>query len=270
MNRCARARKSIEGVPKLRCSFLRGTHRIELGQRTSDPLRTLAWQVAAQHTPYFQTDFPAEEFIARRAKIAQAIGPHAVAVLRGAIATGAFDVFRQDNDFYYFSGVEVPHAYLSIEGGTGRSRLYLPPADPKHQQSEGAELTTADADLACRLTGVDETCDRAELERALSGAGEIYLLQSPAEGRQACRDTLLHASRSRREDPWYGRASDEVHFAGLIADAQPGVKIRDLSPLVDQLRIVKSERELTLLRRAGQLSAPGGGRGDAGHPAARV
>ena len=46
-------------------------------------------------------------------------------MLQGSPATGAFDLFRQHNDFFYLSGVETPHAYLTIDGRSGRSVLYL-------------------------------------------------------------------------------------------------------------------------------------------------
>src|SRR3982751_6641932 len=81
---------------------------------------------AATDLPYFQADFPIAEFAKRRARIAWEIGPDTAAVLRGGISTGAFDIFRQTNEFYYLSGVEVPHACLLIEGGTGNTILYLP------------------------------------------------------------------------------------------------------------------------------------------------
>src|SRR4051812_48194461 len=98
--------------------------------------------------PYFQTDFPPEEFAARRQRIAEEIGRGAVAVLRGAISSGAFDVFRQTNELYYLSGVEVPHACLRIEGGTGGTTLYLPHGDAHTAASEGKELNADEPDLA--------------------------------------------------------------------------------------------------------------------------
>src|SRR5450432_27561 len=103
--------------------------------------------------PFFQTDFPTEEFAARRQRVAAEIGREAVAVLRGGISTGAFDIFRQTNEFYYLSGVEVPHACLLIEGSTGRTTLYLPPGDPHLAASEGRELNADEPEIAVAITG---------------------------------------------------------------------------------------------------------------------
>jgi Xaa-Pro aminopeptidase len=205
--------------------------------------------------PWFQKDFPPAEFAERRARVAEAIGPGAVAVLAGFGETGAFDLFRQSNDFYYLSGVEVPHAYLFIEGGSGRTCLYLPNRDAKHERSEGAQLNADDVDAARQLTGADAVRPLTALAQDLASATAIYLPSSPGEGRQACQDTLRYARKKAEADPWDGRPAREAHFADRIRTASPGATIRDLSPILDRLRVVKSPREVALMRRAGRLTA---------------
>ena len=73
----------------------------------------------------FQTDFPPEEFAERRAKIFEAIGNDAHALLQGAPPVRGFEIFRQSNQFYYCCGVEVPQAYLLLAGEGRRATLYL-------------------------------------------------------------------------------------------------------------------------------------------------
>src|SRR5579871_1662349 len=104
---------------------------------------------------HYQTDFPPIEFERRREQIFQQIG-HATAVIKGGSATGAFDLFRQTNEFYYLCGVEVPHAYLLLDGKMRWTILYLPRRDTKLERSEGPQLNSSDPDLVCQLTGVDE------------------------------------------------------------------------------------------------------------------
>ena len=67
---------------------------------------------------HYQTDFPPEQL---RQCLMDDIGTAAVAVIGGAGATGAFDYFRQTNEFYYLTAIEVPHAYLLIDGKTRSS-----------------------------------------------------------------------------------------------------------------------------------------------------
>ena len=89
---------------------------------------------------YFQTEFPPEQFQQRRQRVMDDIGTDAAAVIGGAGATGAFDYFRQTNEFYYLTGIEVPHAYVLIDGKTRSSTLYLPRRDEKLERSEGAQV----------------------------------------------------------------------------------------------------------------------------------
>jgi Xaa-Pro aminopeptidase len=207
----------------------------------------------ARPTPYFQTDFSAGEFISRRTNVMKAMG-NAIAVLQGSPATGAFDLFRQNNEFYYLCGVEVPVAYLLIDGGRKRVTLYLPKRDPRQEESEGAQLSAEDSDLARKLTGVDDARPLDALRADIASARRIYLQQSPVEGKQACRDTLLDARKINALDP-FGSAAPQAWLEQQIRVAAPAAEIRDLSPILDRLRTIKSPAELALMRRAGRLSA---------------
>jgi len=57
-----------------------------------------------------------------------------------------------------------------------------------------------------------------------------------------------------KSDPWDGRPSREAHFVGLLHERFPAFDIEDLSPTLDHLRLIKSEREIALIRRATDLS----------------
>jgi Xaa-Pro aminopeptidase len=203
--------------------------------------------------PYFQTHFTPLEFARRREAVAAKIG-QGVAVLQGSPDTGAFALFRQHNDFLYLCGVESPHAYLVIDGQNGRSVLYLLPRDEKLAASEGAELNADDADVAQRITGVDEVRSTLTLLDDLPLHRPIYLCHAGAEGRQACQDTLRHARAKLAQDPARDHASDEQRFANVLRKREANVDIRDLSPILVAMRLIKSPAELQLMRRAGELS----------------
>ena len=111
--------------------------------------------VLAQEKHYYQNDFPAEEFQARRAKIFNAIGNNAIALIQGNRGAGDFNVFRQTNTFYYLTGIETPHAYLMLDGRNKRVTLYLPQRDAGRERSEGKILSAEDEELVKQLTGVD-------------------------------------------------------------------------------------------------------------------
>ena len=100
---------------------------------------TRLWALS-QDTHRHQTDFTPEEFEARRAQIFDAIGEEAFALVQGAASTRGFIVFRQSNQFYYLTGVEVPHAYLLLEMVSALSDLDLALARAKYAEDlEAAE-----------------------------------------------------------------------------------------------------------------------------------
>ena len=175
--------------------------------------------------------------------------------MQGAPATGAFDLFRQTNEFHYLCGVEVPHAYLRLDGLNRSTTLYLPQRDPKHERSEGPQLHSSDPESTVRITGVTNVKPLEALGSDLLNATRIYTPMAPAEGREACRDTLLHAMHLRNADPWDGRLSTEILFRNKLAEICSHATFCDLSPILDQLRLIKSSREIALMRHAGELTA---------------
>jgi Xaa-Pro aminopeptidase len=201
--------------------------------------------------PYFQTVFSGDEFTRRRAAVAAAIG-NGLAVLQGSPATGAFDLFRQHNDFFYLCGVETPHAYLTIDGRSSRAILYLPPCDAKLAEQEGAELNSDAAEAALRLTGVDDVKPLASFVDDLRGRGELFACYSPPEGRQACQDTLRHAQHQASRDPWRPKGEP---FQETLARLCPWAGMNDLSPILAELRMIKSAAEIDVMRRAGRITA---------------
>jgi Xaa-Pro aminopeptidase len=202
----------------------------------------------------FQRDFSPAEFHARRDAVAEAIGD-GVAILQGLPDPAASVTFRQHNDFYYLCGVEVPHAYLTIDGRTGKSVLYLLPRDDKLAESDGPELNSSDADTAVRLTGVDEVMSTLELLKTIPDDRTLFLCHAPAEGRQAYQDTLRHAIARAALDPTGNVAVNPLALVNGLRSQWPATEIRDLSPTLAKMRLHKSPAEIALMRRAGQLTA---------------
>src|SRR5215510_7682776 len=217
----------------------------------------------AQTTPYYQPHFPPEEFKARWQKVYDQIGDRAVAIVQGAPQALGFGFPRQSNEFYYLCGVETPHSYLLLDGRSRKVTLLLPPRNEALERAEGRILSAADADLAKQLTGVDAVLSTDamtnEWMRNLLGrqGTAIYTLFSPAEGAEQSRGELLGANAAIAADYWDGRVSREAHFVQLLRTRFPRVEVRDLTPILDELRSIKSPREVALIRRASQLAGLG-------------
>jgi Xaa-Pro aminopeptidase len=68
------------------------------------------------------------------------------------------------------------------------------------------------------------------------------------------RDLALRVTADAADDPFDGRASREGRFVALVKERFPFVEVKDLSPTLDSLRLIKSERELAMIRKATKLA----------------
>lgn len=202
----------------------------------------------------FQSAFSLQELRSRRDRVCEQIGG-ATAVLQGFPATGAMDRFRQHNDFFYLCGVEVANAYLTINGRSRETTLYIPAQDPHVAEQEGEELNCNDAETAMRLTGVDHVKPIAALQSDLNACDVVFAPHRAAEGRQACQDSLNAAAKRGKEDTWRVAASAELAFVGLIHQRCAPVAVKDLSGIIAEMRRLKSAEEIELMRETGRLAA---------------
>jgi Xaa-Pro aminopeptidase len=207
------------------------------------------------YTLPFQTDFSASELVRRRRQLLAELGDGLV-VLASAPEVPGYDPIRQDNDFYYLTGVEVAHAYLTLDVRTGRGVLYLPPLDPKHEKTDGPCLSDEDGDFVSARTGIDEVRPLSRMLADLTDlTGTLWLAHAPAENMRQCQDTLRHWQRRILADPLDARPSREAHLRARLAALSPRAEFRDLSPALHCNRLIKSSAELKLMRHAGKLTA---------------
>ena len=217
--------------------------------------------VRAQETHYYQADFPKEEFLQRRATVFAKIGDNAIALVQGAKGTADFNIFRQSNEFYYLSGIETPHAYLMLDGRSPTTTLYLPHRDAERERNEGKILSVEDEALVKSLTGVDAVRSVESLSLDLAGKGlvrplalQLFTPLSPAETGTDSRDELLNEQARVSSNPWDGLASREARFRALLQARVPQFEVRDLSPILDAMRNIKSPREIAMIRRATRIA----------------
>jgi len=199
-----------------------------------------------------QSYFPPDEFKARWQKVFDRIGDEAVAIVQGLPDNGGFIFPRQSNSFYYLCGVDNLHSYLLLDGTNRKVTLYLLPTRTRHPERE---LSLENVEWVRERTGVDEVLSIDALRDLKARA--IYTPFSPAEGQGQSRYELQMANRKMADDYWDGRPSREDHFIGLLRTRYLRAEIKDLTPVLDELRTIKSSREIELIRRASKLAALG-------------
>lgn len=204
----------------------------------------------------FTANFTLQEFAGRRAKIYDAIGPNGVAVMQGLPTVHSSAIFRQSNEFFYVSGVVAPQAMLLMDGAARRSILYLPKQDAGRAATEGDLLSSDDPAATARITGVDAVRSPDQLEadlRARTAARTLYVPFAPTEGSSESPDGARRRTTDAAADPWDGRISREAHLRALLAARAPGLEIKDLSPILNTMREIKSPAEIALITRATKI-----------------
>ena len=218
-------------------------------------LAVLAFAPAAAQPPLFTDSLPPEEFGSRRARLMERLGD-GLAVVQGSTEDAAYLKFRQNNHFFYLTGVETPRAIVLIDGRAKTTTLYLPPRNERAERSEGPLL--APGPEAVKLTGIERVVDRAEFAADLKKLGEearvLYTPFRPESQAAVTGDRVAGHLAATAADPWDGRQSRETVFREKLKAQAPKLEIKDLDPLLDAMRSIKSSRELALIRESTRIA----------------
>lgn len=201
---------------------------------------------------FFTQDFTADELAGRRQHIADQIGAGSSLLLVSAPPV-PHDYPYQEANFYYFTGIETVHSYLLVEGGTGRSQLFVPSRDTIDGE-EFNRLGFEDADLIKERLKFDSVASTEALSDALKGIKSLYVLQGEPEGGGATFYGAQGCARRREEEPWDQAEPRHKRLIRLLTERIPGIEIHDVLPMIKDMRTIKSPAEIELMRKAGHLA----------------
>jgi Xaa-Pro aminopeptidase len=212
--------------------------------------------LVGEEVPYFTSDFSAQEFKQRRETVYDQIGEKAIAIVQSAPKPDSYVKFRQSNQFYYLCGVETWDSYLVLDGSQRRTMIFLPPKRSVEGQMFGAE----DQEYVMKLTGIDFAMPVDYLGQYLARLAyrtsleAIYTPFFSSEGLAMSRDLAIIGDASRATNPWDGRLSRAANFVNLLRSRFPQFEVKNFSPILDDMRLIKSSAEQALIRRASVLS----------------
>jgi Xaa-Pro aminopeptidase len=171
--------------------------------------------------------------------------------------------FRQENNFYYLTGLETPDSWLVLfkgEGGQGKAMLYIPERNPGQEMWSGrqpgvgpetAELTGVEAvkpaklfeeDILSRLSGGasfgqyervymplggDPSLTRPIIDLALDGRHMIIDIEPPLANLRQTKDSVELVRLRRAVD-----ITAEAHVAAM-REAQPGMHEFELEATIE-------------------------------------
>jgi len=202
----------------------------------------------------FTQDFSADELAQRRGRLAEAIGPDAKALILSAPPQPSEGMNAQDASFYYLTGLETCHSYLLIDGGTGRSRVFMPSRTTMPGEDHN-KLGHEDADLIKDRLKFDHVAPGEQLTEALRGTETIFTILAEWEGGGADFFGANGAAKRRAAEEWDAAEPRAQRIERLLKEKLPGVTVEDVWPHIRDMRTIKSRSEIALLRQAGRLAA---------------
>jgi len=82
----------------------------------------------------------------------------------------------------------------------------------------------------------------------------LFTPMSPAEIGNDSRDEILNGHARAAADPWDSQSTREARFKRLLSERFPEFEIRDLSPQLDSMRLIKSPKEIEVIRKATEIA----------------
>lgn len=188
-----------------------------------------------------------DEYIARRQRLLTQLPPKSICLVSAArLKTRSNDTeypFRQDSYFEYLSGFPEPDALLLIsnqdESAESVSVLFCLDKDPQAEIWHGRRIGPT---LAVEKFAFDEAYPIDEAREALlsfvDGHEHLYF----AQGHDADLDELVFSVLA------------QLRAAPKQSKTAPA-NITDVRPVLNEMRLFKSEAETAIMRKAGEISA---------------
>lgn len=210
----------------------------------------------------YGSDF-SDDLAARRARLMDRLGPDTMLVLTSAPARRySLDVdyeYRQDSNLYYLTGLTQAETFLVLmPGNVGRREiLFVKDRDPAQEHWRGRTL---DLDAAAAGTAIRTVLSSTQFEAFVAAmlsrqphgvVDETEAATFFAAMRRGRASVALAIEASSLADP----LTPSQELARRLRDRFVGFQTVNATPLLTELRLVKTPYEQRVLTRATEISA---------------
>ena len=185
-----------------------------------------------------------EEYAKRRRALLDRLDDNSVAVsFAGLAKVKSADEdypFEVSKNFYYLTGIDQEDSRLLLFkcGGLIREYLFVSPYDERQEKWTGKRLTYAEAK---EISDIGNVLPVSAFESLHEGALK-------GENTDLGEVTVLYLDRDRELK--VAEDTSLKDYEKELVSSYPSLKVNDLYPFVTNLRLIKSPREINLLRRA--------------------
>jgi Xaa-Pro aminopeptidase len=198
--------------------------------------------------------FDKSEYASRREKLMN-VHADGLIIIPGASTRTDYYRFIQNNDFLYLTGVTLPDAFLVIDPVKRESILFADISEYIVRDcGEPVELANDPVSFT-GLTAVMKPSQLAGyLEERVKTIKKVYTGFLPEELPRECTNEKLRIlRRTMSNNEWDMRLTREMQFVGQLKSKFPDIAVEDCSNSIHELRIIKSDAEIALLREAGKI-----------------
>jgi Xaa-Pro aminopeptidase len=170
--------------------------------------------------------------------------------------------YREDNDFYYFTGIADPGAVLLMDAEKGFAVIFEPQQEKRTAQVYGPNLLSLPKDEQAKL-GFETVRPLTQFQGALvyflstHSDTDLWVRLNAPDKADGARLEVAREYVERDAMPWHPDAYESQAPARWLAAKFPAARLRDVTPLIDGMRNIKTPQEIEVLRRNGKLSAEG-------------
>lgn len=188
-----------------------------------------------------------DDLKARRARAMEKLGPETIAIFWSApervYSTDVNYEYRQESNLLYLTGIDQEETILVLMPGnkTRREVLFVREADARREHWNGHSLTPAEAVVQ---SGIETVLTTGQFEGLVAGA------LSGREGPISNLALLLEPQRNLTDPPGPAR-----RLAAQMRERFFGFNVRDATPVLAELRQIKTPYEQGVLRKSALISS---------------
>jgi Xaa-Pro aminopeptidase len=198
-----------------------------------------------------------EEFARRRHALAEQMKDGALLMFARQIAPEA-DHYREDNDFYYLTGIADPGAAFLMDAKSGRTVLFEPAQAARKKQVYGPNVLSLTKDeqaqlgfhLVLPITDIDTI-----LAVTLNSTTTLWLRLDYPDKADGARPETGRDHADEYSSPYHPGLAFDRNVIEQLRERYPQASMRDIAPALDAMRNIKTPQEINVLRRNGKLSA---------------
>ncbi len=202
-----------------------------------------------------------KEFAARRAELAQKLKTGYVLLFAKTQEPPATH-YREDNDFYYYTGLSDPGAIMFMNVAKQTVVIAEPQQSPREIQVYGANLLSMSKEqqkalgypVVMPLTSLDPTL------AFLFGSGgdnDLWVRLGFADKPDGARFETGRDYAAEYNNPYGQSLPGDRDAIVKLRERYPAANLRDITGAIDQMRNIKRPGEIEVLRRVGRISALG-------------